>query len=563
MGVSTSLYSGLSGLIAHQRRMDVVGNNIANVNTTAFRSSRVLFRNAFAQTLSIGTAPTGNLGGVNPIQVGLGTTIGATSTDFNQGSIETTGVPSDLAISGTGFFVMTDSSSRPFYTRDGSFTIGADQVLTNSKGMPVQGWMADDDFNVSPSGTTGPVTIELGSLRLAQATQSIYLTGNLNAAGDIATQGSLIETQGLIDSSTGLAATAGTLLTDLTDGGGIPFFVAGDEVTLTASKGGRSQPESTFTVGAGSTLGGLDPLTSLAAFIDAGLGINSSAGVPGSPGITVNAVTGALEISGNWGEANDITDVVLSSTGGVTRPFVMTQVANADGESGYTPFAVYDSLGSDINVSMSFVLESRSTSTSTWRWYAESPDDSDLVHTVGTGTLTFDNEGIYMSDSGDQLLIDLVGSGAVTPLMVTPEFEQITQLAATESEVALTLQDGAPEGTLNEYAIGGNGLITGIFTNGLVADLAQLALATFSNNQGLYSVGDNLYSPGPNAGTPQIGTPGAFGSGTLVSGALEQSNVDLANEFVNLIVTQTGYTANSRVISTSSDMLAELLNTIR
>ena len=92
MGVSTSLYSGLSGLIAHQRRMDVIGNNIANVNTPGFRSSRVLFRNAFSQTLSIGTAPSGSLGGVNPIQVGLGTTIGATSTNFNQGSIETTSV---------------------------------------------------------------------------------------------------------------------------------------------------------------------------------------------------------------------------------------------------------------------------------------------------------------------------------------------------------------------------------------------------------------------------------------------------------------------------------------
>jgi flagellar hook protein FlgE len=543
--------------------MDVIGNNIANVNTTGFRSSRALFRTAFAQTLSIGTAPTGNLGGVNPLQIGLGTTVGATSTNFNQGSIETTGVPSDLAVSGNGFFIVRDGTGRPFFTRDGSFSLGADQVVSNSKGMIVQGWMADSNFQVNPSGATGSITIPLGSMRLAKATQNINLTGNLNSAGDVGTQGSEVDTQALVDNSTGLAATAGTLLTDLTDSGGIPFFAAADVITLDASKGGRNIDPATFTVGAGSTLGGVDPATSLAAWLEAKLGINTAAGVPGTPGITINAGTGALEISGNFGTANDIAEVQISSSGGVARPFTVTQVQNATGGSGYTPFAVYDSLGNEVTVGLSFVLETKSSTGNTWRWYAESQDDSDASPVVGTGTVTFDNEGGFQSASSDQLVIDRATSGAVTPLNITPDLTQITQLAAADSEVALTLQDGAAEGTLNEYAIGANGIITGIFTNGLVANLAQVALATFANNQGLYAVGDNLFSPGPNAGTAQIGAPGAFGSGTLVAGALEQSNVDLANEFVNLIVTQTGYTANSRVISTSNAMLTELLSTIR
>jgi len=543
--------------------MDVIGNNIANVNTTGFRSSRVLFRTAFAQTLSIGTAPTGNLGGVNPTQIGLGTNVGSTSTNFSQGSIETTGVPSDLAVSGNGFFIVRDGTGRPFFTRDGSFSLGADQILTNSKGMVVQGWTSDSNFQINPSGATGSINIPLGSMRLAKATQNIILTGNLNSSGDAASQASLLGTQALVDSSTGLAATAGTLLTNLTDGGGIPFFALGDVITLNASKGGRDIAPTTFTVAAGSTLGGASPATGLGAWLEAILGINTSAGVPGTPGVTINGATGALQVEGNYGLANDITDLVLSSSGAVPRPFTVTKTQSADGESAYTPFSVYDSLGNEVDVNLSFVLESKSSTGNTWRWYAESTDDSDLSRAVGSGTVTFDTEGGYQIDSGDQFIVDRANTGAVTPLTITPGLEQITQLASTDSEVALTLQDGAAEGTLNEYAIGANGIVTGIFTNGLVANLAQIALATFSNNQGLYAIGDNLYSPGPNAGTPQVGAPGSFGSGTLVSGALEQSNVDLANEFVNLIVTQTGYTANSRVISTSNDMLVELLNTIR
>ena len=121
------------------------------------------------------------------------------------------------------------------------------------------------------------------------------------------------------------------------------------------------------------------------------------------------------------------------------------------------------------------------------------------------GPSAFDTEGALQSTSDDQIIVDRADTGSVTPMSIRPDFEQVTQLAASDSEVALTLQDGAPEGTLNEYAIGGNGIVTGIFTNGLVANLAQIALASFSNNQGLYALGNNLYSPGPNAGTPQIG----------------------------------------------------------
>jgi flagellar hook protein FlgE len=524
----------------------------------------VLFRTAFAQTLSIGTAPTGALGGINPVQVGLGTTVGATATNFGQGSIETTGVPSDLAISGNGFFVVTDGAGRPYYTREGAFMLGADQIMTNSKGMQIQGWMADANFNVSPSGATAEIMLPIGSLRLARATQNINLTGNLNSSGDAATQGALLNTQALVDNGTGLAATAATLLAgNLEDAGGTPFFAVGDVITLNATKGGRDIQPATFTVGAASTLGGAAPATSLAAWIEAVLAINTSAGVPGTPGVTINAVTGAIEVDGNYGEASDIANLALSSNGAVSTPFAVSKTQTADGESGYAPFTVYDSLGNEVDVTLSFVLESKSSSGNIWRWYAESPDDSDLSRAVGTGTVEFDTDGGYQLDSNDLMIIDRANTGAVTPLNITPGLVQITQLASSVSEVALTLQDGAPEGTLNEYAIGGNGIVTGIFTNGLVANLAQVALATFANNQGLYSTGDNLFSPGPNAGTPQIGAPGSFSSGTLVAGALEQSNVDLANEFVNLIVTQTGYTANSRVISTSNDMLTELLNTIR
>ncbi|MGH7175740.1 MAG: flagellar hook-basal body complex protein, partial [Tepidisphaeraceae bacterium] len=161
------------------------------------------------------------------------------------------------------------------------------------------------------------------------------------------------------------------------------------------------------------------------------------------------------------------------------------------------------------------------------------------------------------------IVIDRANTGAATPLNVTLDFDAMTSLTSRDSQMVMTHQDGNPIGTLSSFSIGANGIITGTFTNGLTRALGQVALATFNNPSGLIDTGGGLYSTGANSGVAVIGAPLELGSGSIHAGALELSNVDISAEFINLIIASTGFSASSRVISTSDQLLTELLNTSR
>jgi len=559
MALSSSLFSGLTGLATHQSRMDVIGDNISNVNTTGYKSGRALFETAFARTRGIGSSPSGELAGINPQQIGLGVGIASITRNFEQGAIETTGVNTDLAIEGEGFFILNDETGTPVYTRDGSFTLNPELDLTNAAGYYVQGFMADENFQVVPSGTVERIRIPVGQLTIAKETENADFTGNLNAAGEEATTGSQTLSN-IFNDTLGVAAGAGTLLTALRDPADLvtPLFAVGDVLTVSADKGTRTLPEATFTVTAASTFGGAG-VDSLATFVEDVLGINTTVGVPLSPGVSING-TGQLDIQGNGGTANGIKQLQIATSASTSSPFTFTTPVQADGASFSSPFTAYDSLGTAQVVSMTFVMETKGTGSNTWRWYAEADADTDQELAVGTGTVTFASNGAYLSDSGNTIRIDSAGTGAETPVMITPNFESLTQLSDQSSGVALTFQDGAGKGTLWDFEIGEDGKVIGMFNNGQLRDLAQIALATFANLHGMFSAGGNTFRMGPNSGAPKITMPGQLGSGKVVSSALELSNVDLANEFVNLIITSAGFSANSRVITTSDQMLEELLN---
>jgi len=180
MGVTRALYSSISGLISHQAMLDVIGDNIANINTPGYKDGRVLFRTQFAQVMATGSAPSGTSGGVNPIQVGLGVDLGAITRSFSQGVLQLTGVNGDCAVDGEGFFVVNDADGTPLYTREGSFTVDPrTSYLVNSSGFFVQGYQIDADFNVTPN--LGNIRIPLGQLSIAQATENIFMVGNLDA----------------------------------------------------------------------------------------------------------------------------------------------------------------------------------------------------------------------------------------------------------------------------------------------------------------------------------------------------------------------------------------------
>src|SRR5262249_32902557 len=266
-------------------------------------------------------------------------------------------------------------------------------------------------------------------------------------------------------------------------------------------------------------------------------------------------------VTGNTGQVNDLTidssDLrLLDSTGAFVRsPFTADKVASATGESVRTTFVTYDSLGSPVTADLTMVLESKRNSGTTCRYYVDSNDDSDLSPNVATGLLNFDTDGQLSTTAGVPIQIDRAGTGAATPLAMTLHLSQgtdnVTALASQQSQIAATSQDGSPLGTLSAFGVGPDGAIVGAFTNGLTRNLGRAALATFANQEGLVDDGNNLFRTGPNSGDPVITPPGNFGTGQIVGGALELSNVDLGQEFIKMILTSTGYTASSRVIRTA------------
>jgi flagellar hook protein FlgE len=229
-----------------------------------------------------------------------------------------------------------------------------------------------------------------------------------------------------------------------------------------------------------------------------------------------------------------------------------------------TSAIVYDSLGNEHLVTLTMSLVSRTSAISTWRWYADAADDTDMDLAVGTGTVQFDNVGQYLAESGDMVRVDLDLLGVSTQLVINPDFENITQFASVlGSELNVRSQDGAPMGVLTSYAVAEDGTITGLYTNGLTTELAKLAVTRFSNNNGLLRDAQNMFSAGNNSGLAQDGEALEGGRGAIRAGTLESSNVDIAREFTDLIVTQRGFQANARTVTASDEMLIELINLTR
>lgn len=565
MALTSTLFTGLSGLNVNQTRLNVVGNNIANVNTTAFKASRTLFKPQFYVTESGGTPPSGDFGGTNPSQRGLGATVASIERDFSNGSIETTGKQTDLAIDGNGFFVVRGTETA--FTRDGTFTLNSSNELVTSTGDYVQGYGVDANGQVI-DGKLQNLKIPLGSNITASATKTITLEGNLNASGDVATGASIL----LSPSLTTAAATApvgGTLLTDLRNGGAAPF-AAGDVLTLAAQKGGRALPPSTFTVTAASTM------TDLLNFYNQRLGIDTTVTATPTPGAVIdpdpldpNAIK--ISIVGNIGAENSLAipgSGFLNATG--ASPFRFNDGTNAagiaskpSGESVHTTVVGYDSLGSEVSVDVTMTLVGKSSSGTTWQFLTSSADNQADNLSLGNGTLTFGTDGKLLTTVGDTVTVDRSNTGAVTPLSMKLDMGSLTALTSRDSDLVMTDQDGTPTGTLNAFSIGADGVITGSYSNGRTSSLGQVATAMFDNPQGLVDGGGNKYLTGASSGVPIVTKPLALGSGALRSGALELSNVDLSKEFINLIIASTGFSASSRVITTSDQLLTELLNSAR
>jgi flagellar hook protein FlgE len=445
-----SLFAGVQGLRAHQIRMDVIGNNIANVNTTGFKASRVNFSEAYSQTLAGAAGPGTERGGINPKQVGLGVNVSSIDTIMTDGSMQLTGKNTDMAISGNGFFVLRDGGQY-VYTRAGAFDFDSQGYLVNpATGQRVQGWTPQNGaFPTRDISTMGDIQLPVADSVLAQQTSKIGMDQSLNALAPIASE----------DASGNPVpnyTTAATVIDSLGTEHSITleFYKMGDNLWNAVAKDGSTVL----------TLAGPTYTTALP--------VDANAPSPAPAG----AVAIQFNPDGSLMDDDDDPTTPLDVTLKVT---------------GYAPGG-------------------------------------------GAQTMDFD--------------ID---------------FNKIIQPAlkgTTASTVRMLEYDGYPTGALTGISVDAKGYVTGYYSNGQYREVAQVALANFFNPGGLTKDANNNWKESPNSGFALIGSAGEAGRGLIAPSTLEMSNVDISAEFTNMIITQRGFQANSRIITTSDEMLQEVVN---
>ncbi len=819
MGLASALSTALTGLTAAETTVDVVGNNLANSQTVGFKASEAVFATQFLQTKGLGSAPTGNSGGTNPRQTGLGTQVAEITPDFTQGTIEISSNPSDLAIQGDGFFMVEGASGEQFYTRNGIFKTNSQNELVNITGNRLLGFGVDDSYQIQSTELV-PLTIPLGAAAVAQATRNVYLEGTLTPSGDIADTAEVIESailgdaliprpditnsatvtpatsinvaatpttagvtvahtegaggthaEGAVyryrfafvdatghesvptpemvvtvpvgdaaanntitlnnlpaaggeyssvniyrttaggssfflldtaatggsyvdDNSVALSATpldatqlngnytylitfaragieesrpseplgpinvvngrvhlenlpdiptgpgipaydkiriyrnlssdagqyylvdevdpgqdytdsktdteisdlsiitnkkvdldgpklaSNTLLTNVLRRDGLDYVQVYEEGVLSfqGRKGGRALDRKEFTVAADTTL------QDLIDFMNDAMGVQDSLNDPQHPipgsvnnipgetsvlsaGATING--GKIRFVSNNGVDNALAIglsafQLTNASGDVSNPNLsFGSVQQAAGQSAVADFVVYDSLGFPLDVRLTTVLQSRDGDSTTYRWFADSKENDPISGegiTVGTGLVTFDGEGKLISTTNNTVSIERRNVPSQTPLEFVLDFSKISGLAADKSTLAASRQDGSAAGKLSSYIVGEDGVIRGVFSNGVTRDLGQIRLARFANPAGLEQKGQNLFSQGVNSGLPIQGSPGDDGIGSLVAGAVELSNTDIGKNLIDLVLATTQYRGNSRVIATAQQLLDELLN---
>lgn len=448
-----SMFSGVSGMKAHVTRMDVIGNNIANVNTVGYKSSKLSFSEIYSQTVRGAGGSSTGLGGTNPQQIGLGVTVGAIDVNHSKGSIQRTDSVTDMMVDGNGFFIVSDGDSglNRFYTRAGNFTVDEMGYMVTASGFKVLG-MDNKPVQINKSATKG-----------AEATGGFYLNGNISA-----NEGAYTTTMDVYDS---LGATH-TISVDY-----------GENVKI----GTDSYRQVYFT----------NPIDKKVVPADGNLYVKfNSSGEP----------QGLFKVAGAGATA-------AKQVGDPGPPVVTKYVPYS---AGIAPYAAPTAI-----VAGSIALTM-------------------LIPGAANLTLPIENNILYKD-------------GNTTKEKTLKQFAQTTDVKSVE-------MGGNAAGSLKSFSVSANGEVVGVFTNGKSETLSTIQLADFDNPAGLMKMGNNLFSATNNSGAAKTGKPGAGSLGSLAPGALEMSNVDLSSEFTDMITTQRGFQANSRIITTTDEMLQELVN---
>ncbi len=542
MSFLRSLFAGVSGLRSHQVMMDVLGNNISNVNTIGFKSGRVTFGELFAQTLRGATQPTlGVNGGTNPMQIGLGTSVNSLDTMFSQGGIENTGQRTDLAIQGPGFFAVK-KNGQTLYTRVGTFQFDSNGTLVNpGNGAILQGKLADIQGNIPSGIPLEDLTIPLDRKSPPNATTRVRFGGNLDAAPANAN----INIKGKFDPNepVGTAVSVDATVMD--------SFGQSHIVTLEFSKTSATtwdmvaQSATNATISGGTATLTFDPLNG-----------NLTGVTPLVPLTLLSTLTPPAPAM-----VIDPTFEGLAQTAGSTSlASNFTPAKEPVGSS----VAVFDSLGNQHTLTVTFTKDPLVPNL--WSWSVSVPPPATITGGAG-GTVTFAADGTLagVTYNGGASAIGINPGNGATAMSINLDLgtpgntSGLTQNRGTSSVVPRE-QDGYGIGELSDIFIDTTGLVTGSFSNGKKLNLAQIMMAEFNNPAGLTRVGDNLYDATGNSGIAALVSPGGTSRSVIVQGALEQSNVDLSEEFTRMILAQRGFQANARVITTSDEFLTEVVN---
>jgi flagellar hook protein FlgE len=547
-GMSSSFLTGVSGLRAHQTLLEVVGNNIANVNTTGFKAQRATFADLMYQTMRPASGPSEAVGGTNPYQIGLGVRLAQTDRTFTQGGLETTGKPYDLAINGGGFFVVNDGVS-DFYTRAGDFNVDQSNYLVNSSGFRVARLPGvGEPDGVNPGfqipGDAG-IRIPIDASMPGMTTSSVTVTGNLNAALTPPLEEVMVS-RVPFSTSTG-PATGATLLNDLDSL--ISSYVAGDAIVVSGTDADGSDRNASLNVTAASTLQDLvDTINStftgfVADVTDGNLVLTANDTGPAQFSVILR------DESGNAGQTNFA----------LHEPRTLIDGKLADSQE--TQITVYDVRGGAHQVTLNFEKQTDDV----WRLTASMPFADGVVIDNEVPNIEFHDDGTLRNTGDPNLVFQF--DGIATPQTVQLSFASPTgseQLRHREDSTTFQQQqDGLPPGILVSASVDHSGRVQGLASNGRTFTLAQLAIANFRNPEGLLAAGDTLFQTTPNSGDPEIGEAGAGSRGQIFGSHLESSNVDLAYEFTRLIVGQRGFSANARTITVADEVLEELTNLIR
>jgi len=549
--MGSALLAGVSGLKAHQRMLDVAGNNLANVNTMGFKSSRVTFSELLSETLREGSQPTGATGGTNPLQIGSGAGLASVDRVMSQGGLVNTGRDLDMAIEGAGYFVL-NNGQRDVYTRVGAFAVDSNNYLVDpGTGYRVQRIGYAGVAEGFQSATDSSISIPYAMTLPAKPTESITFSGNLSA--DVASSTTNLLSSGLLYTAGGAPVSDSTKLTDLDQ---ITGLADGDQIGITGFNKAGAAVNSSYTVvdASADTLGDL-------------LGAISTA----YSGSTAKIVNGQLQLEDDIAGYSK-TDMLLSYSGAGAFELPKYFRVLTPGSEGMQNIEVetFDSQGIGHVMSASFV---KTSTANTW----------DLLMTSMTGEvvvlddrrisgITFLTDGSYGGMGGAtpdaQSFTVTFANDPGTPRTLTMDFGTIGEndgvtLTGGNTTVSARGQDGYASGQLNAMTVSREGTMMGLFTNGVRKEIADIKMATFQNPAGLTALGNNYMAASSNSGDPVPTTALGGGAGAVRSGSLEESNVEIAGEFVNLIQAQNGFQANARTIRVSNEILKELSSLIR